>query len=85
VAVRDLIALKYEESIGNKPGSRSSSTGKGPNRSINPDEAVAFDVAVQAVIFTDGCLSVVQDLPLLDVTPRSVVLETADGVMIKLI
>jgi molecular chaperone DnaK len=55
--------------------------GKEPNRSVNPDEAVAIGAAIQGGVLSGE----VKDVLLLDVTPLTLGIETLGGVMTSLI
>jgi len=59
--------------------------GKEPSKSINPDEAVAYGASVQAAILDNQDMGDKAQVLLLDVTPLSLGIETAGGVMTKLI
>lgn len=55
--------------------------GKEPNKSVNPDEAVALGAAIQGGVLAGD----INDILLLDITPITLGIETAGGIMTKLI
>ncbi|XP_052739828.1 heat shock protein 68 [Bicyclus anynana] len=60
-------------------------SGKTLNLSINPDEAVAYGAAVQAAILTGSKDTRIQDVLLVDIIPLSLGIETAGGIMTRLV
>ncbi|KAI8924736.1 heat shock protein 70 family [Entophlyctis helioformis] len=60
-------------------------SGKDLNRSINPDEAVAYGAAVQAAILTGVQSEKTQNVLLVDVAPLTLGIETAGGIMAAII
>merc|ERR1719343_139591 len=59
--------------------------GKEACRSINADEAVAYGAAVQAALISGDRSADLKDIVLVDVTPLSLGLETAGGIMTRLV
>ena len=59
--------------------------GKELNRSINPDEAVAYGAAVQAAILSGDQHDSIKDVLLVDVAALSLGIETAGGVMTNIL
>lgn len=55
--------------------------GKEPNKSVNPDEAVAIGAAIQGGVLAGD----VKDVVLLDVTPLNLGIETVGGIMTNMI
>ena len=58
---------------------------KEPNKSINPDEAIAYGAAVQAAVVNNSDDEEIRNLVVLDVAPLSLGIETVGGVMTVLI
>lgn len=59
--------------------------GKDLCMSINPDEAVAYGAAVQAAVLSGDTSRNIKDVLLVDVAPLSLGIETAGGVMTKIV
>ena len=59
--------------------------GKEPKQDINPDEAVAYGAAVQGAVLSKVKNDQINQLVLIDVTPLSLGIETAGGIMTKII
>uniref|UniRef100_A0AC34R2U2 Heat shock protein 70 n=1 Tax=Panagrolaimus sp. JU765 TaxID=591449 RepID=A0AC34R2U2_9BILA len=59
--------------------------GKKLSKNINPDEAAAHGAAVQAAILSGDISGILQGMLLVDVAPLSLGIETAGGVMAKIV
>ena len=59
--------------------------GKTLNKSVNPDEVVSMGAAIQAAILTGNTTEETKDMLVIDVTPLSLGIETAGGVMTNII
>ena len=60
-------------------------SGKEPNKSISPDEAVAYGATIQAGIFSGNTFDKTRSSCIFDVAPLSLGIETSGGVMTTLI
>eukprot|EP00908_Phaeocystis_cordata_P023884 Transcript_6338.p2 GENE.Transcript_6338~~Transcript_6338.p2 ORF type:complete len:649 (-),score=353.06 Transcript_6338:605-2551(-) len=59
--------------------------GKEPSKGINPDEAVAYGAAVQGAVLSGAAADATKDMVIIDVTPLTLGIETAGGVMTAII